>query len=41
MLLSKKFIAKQPSELHISMEDSVFDEGMEIWIRLGVGERII
>lgn len=36
--LSKKYVAKQPSELHISIEDRVFEEGMEIGIRLGVGE---
>lgn len=36
--LTKKIVAKQPGELHISMEDRAFDDGMEIGIRLGVGE---
>ena len=36
--VAKKFVANQPSELHISMEDREFEEGMEIGIRLGVGE---
>jgi hypothetical protein len=34
--VAKKFVAKQPSELHISLEDREFEEGMEIGIRLGV-----
>ena len=38
--LAKKYVAKQPSELHISMEDRVFEDGMEIGIGLGVGERM-
>ena len=38
--LAKKFVANQPSELHISMENRVFEEGLEIGIRLGVQERI-
>jgi hypothetical protein len=36
--LAKNFVAKQPSELHISLENRVFGDGMEIEIRLGVGE---
>jgi hypothetical protein len=36
--LAKKFVAKQRSELHINLENRVFDEGMEIGIRLGVWE---
>ena len=36
--LAKKYEAKQPSELHISLEDRVFEEEMVIEIRLGVGE---
>jgi len=36
--VAKKYVANQPSELHISLEDRVFDEGMEIGIRLRVGE---
>jgi hypothetical protein len=36
--IAKKFVAKQPSELHISLENRVFEEGMEIGIRLGVEE---
>lgn len=38
-VLAKKYVAKQPSELHISLENRVFEYGMEIGIRLGVGER--
>ncbi len=36
--LAKKYVAKQPSELHISLEDREFEDGMEIGIGLGVGE---
>ena len=36
--VAKKFVANQPSELHISLENRVFKEGLEIGIRLGVGE---
>jgi hypothetical protein len=36
--LAKKYVANQPSELHIRLEDREFEEGMEIGIRLGVGE---
>ena len=35
---AKKYEANQPSELHISMEDREFDEGLEIGIKLGVRE---
>ena len=38
--VAKKYVAKQPSELHISMENRVFEEGMEIVIRLVVGEKL-
>ena len=37
--LAKTYEAKQQSELHISLENWVFEEGMEIGIKLGVGER--
>jgi hypothetical protein len=36
--LAKKNEANQPSVLHISLEDRVFEEEMVIEIRLGVGE---
>ena len=36
--LAKKNEVNQPSELHISLEDRVFEEEMVIEIRLGVGE---
>jgi len=36
--LSKKFVAKQWSELHVSLENRMFEGGMRIGIRLGVEE---
>ena len=36
--VAKKFVAKQRSELHINLENRVFEDGMEIEIRLGVWE---
>jgi hypothetical protein len=34
--LAKKYVTKQSSELHVNMEDRVFEEGMEIRIMLEV-----
>ena len=39
--VAKKYVAKQPSELHISLENREFEEGMEIGIRLGVEEQLL
>ena len=36
--IAKNYIANQSCELHISMENRVFEEGMKIGIRLGIIE---
>ena len=36
--LAKKYVAKQQSEVHISLEDRVIEDWMEFGIRLGIIE---